>query len=160
MFRSLLPAGFCAFLAGALQAGGSDAPKLDLPACTITGDANSCSRTLACIGEEGLWFDGQARGFNRGTLVGQRSDGVVCAGTWAYGALGTATANLECDDGLTGHVMYFTEDGRTGTGIARGIDSSGRIIKAWTGDKVLEFLGKTGEVTATLPCGEIAVPIL
>ena len=93
------------------------APRLDLPACEeLPQNPNNCARVLACLGQDGLYFDGQARGWNEGTIAGQLSTGAVCAGTYEYGGLfGTAKANFECSNGVTGWVIYYAQDEVTNT---------------------------------------------
>jgi len=54
--------------------------------CIATGDTNSCAQVLACIGTNGLWFRGQALGWNEGTLIGEMSDGTACTGEWGPAA--------------------------------------------------------------------------
>lgn len=168
MIRLVLPATLVLFLpAGALADPlqvpglGSGTPKLDLPLCENTRDANNCARFLACVGQDGLWLDGQARGWEFGTLAAQRSDGAVCTGFWAAGVgpLGSGTARFECNDGSTGQVVYFSQDPGTGTTIARGMDDHGRIISAWSGKNVLRFLGDGDSEAARLPCATEEIPI-
>lgn len=128
--------------------------------CENTRDANNCARTLACIGNTGLWFEGEARGWNAGTLEGRMSDGTSCTGDWAYGdILNTATATLICEDGTTARLIYYAQDPLTGTGQARGIDNRVRSIRAWTGLNVLEFLTPEGQDRPILPCTETGIPI-
>ncbi|MEM7642658.1 MAG: hypothetical protein AAF366_09025 [Pseudomonadota bacterium] len=113
---------------------------------------------LACIGDDGLWFDGEARGWGRGTVAGMISDGTRCEGVWAYEAQGnTARSQLICDDGVEINVLY-TQQG-TGTGIGSGLDSKGRAVLAWSGAHLLRFLTPDGEVTARLQCGDAPIPI-
>ncbi|MEM9871998.1 MAG: hypothetical protein AAF822_12140 [Pseudomonadota bacterium] len=168
MIRLVLPATLTFFLSVGAKAeelrvpGLSDtAPTLDLPACENTRDQNNCARVLACVGRDGLWLDGQARGWNSGSVAVQRSDGVVCAGTWAAddGPLGSGTARFECSDGSQGRVIYFSQDSLTGTAIARGMDDMGRHIRAWTGENVLQYLGDGDVEAAKLPCTDAAIPI-
>lgn len=168
MIRLVLPATLAFFLcsgawAEPLQVPGleAEAPKLDLPACENTRDANNCARFLACVGRDGLWLDGQARGWNTGTLAAQRSDGAVCAGTWAAGVgpFGAGIARFECNDGSAGQVIYFSQDSQTGTAIARGMDNRGRVLRAWSGENVLQFLGDGDVKAAKLPCTAEPIPI-
>ena len=42
-----------------------EAPAAAAP-CDNTMRSDNCSRVLACVGEDGLWFDGRADGWNRG----------------------------------------------------------------------------------------------
>ena len=133
---------------------------LELPACANTRDETNCARTLACIGRQGLWFDGQARGWNEGVLFGQMAYGGVCAGEWAYdGPFNSATASLQCDDGLSANVLYYAQDPETGTGRARGFDSKGRMVRAWTGRNVLAFLTPDGGDAPELPCTDAPIPM-
>ncbi|MEO1364302.1 MAG: hypothetical protein AAFU86_11060 [Pseudomonadota bacterium] len=168
MIRLVLPATLVIFLAPPAQADelrvpglSEDTRTLDLPACENTRDQDNCARVLACVGRDGLWLDGQARGWNSGSLAVQRSDGVVCAGAWAAddGPLGSGTARFECSDGSNGRVIYFSQDSDTGTAIARGMDDMGRHIRAWTGENVLRYLGDGDVNAAKLPCTEAAIPI-
>ena len=140
---------------------GAEAPTLDLPACENTRDANNCARVLGCVGTDGLWLDGQVRGWNSGTLAVQRNDGVVCAGTWAAGdgPFGSGTARFECQDGSKGRVIYFSQDSETGTAIGRGMDDQGRHIRAWSGEHVLQYLGGGKVEAARLPCSDAPIPI-
>ncbi|MEO1556942.1 MAG: hypothetical protein AAFS01_10965 [Pseudomonadota bacterium] len=167
MFRTLLPAALClvarhVHAQDEIEVPGLTAPGpvLELPACENTQDDNNCARFLACIGREGLWVDGQARGWNAGTLAAQRSDGAVCQGRWTYrDGLGIADTRFECSDGSTGWAVYVSQDSSTGTGIADGIDSRGRRITAWTGASVIEFLTREGGGVAELPCTDATIPI-
>ncbi|MGR3502009.1 hypothetical protein [Pseudaestuariivita sp.] len=140
-------------------------PKLDLGPCENApySQAN-CVRVLACIGHEGVHFDGQARGWDTGEVLGQLSTGAPCAGTWTSGGLfGTGHSILTCEGGMRAQVLYHTLHNETGTVEGSGIDSLGRRIQVWTGLNVLEFLEKETGKLATLPCGtgrnQVDVPI-
>jgi len=168
MIRLVLPATlafFLPFVCGAetLHVPGLEAedPMLDVPVCENTRDVNNCVRFLACVGQDGLWLDGQARGWEIGTMAAQRSDGVFCEGNWAarVGPLGSGTARFLCSDGSAGQVIYFSQDPLTGTTIARGMDNLGRIIRAWSGENVLQFLGDGDVEAAKLPCTTAKIPI-
>ena len=139
------------------------APREASPAaepCENTRDGDNCSRVLACMGEDGLWFDGRADGWNAGTLRGRMSDGTTCAGEWGYAWHGmTAWVAFQCDDGRTGRGRYTAQDPETGTGLGRGELSDGTAFRAWTGRNVLDFLTPEGERRALLPCEGGAVPI-
>ena len=116
-------------------------------------EAESCSRFLACVGEDGLWLDGQARGWNTGTLTATASDGTTCTGTWWVVGDRAPGAVVQCSDGSAGRVRYLAQDSVTGTGIAAGAMSDGRTIRAWTGANVLAFLREeSGGPEALLPC--------
>jgi hypothetical protein len=181
MFRPVLPAGLLKFavLIGGLSLGvgrmisapagaeelrlpelSPDKPAHEFGPCENTRDANNCARILACIGQDGLWFDGQARGWGRGLIVGALSDGTPCGGTWRYRqTLSIADASLECRDGTKAKVLFLARDSLTGTGVAHGIDNQARRIKVWTGENVIEFLTPEGAKGAELPCGDDPIPI-
>jgi len=132
-----------------------------LPSCDLHPyhDQRNCVRALACIGDEGLWMDGQARGWDEGSITGYTSQGVSCVGFWnSRGAFGTGFAKVECADGLTLDVIYTVQDNETGTVIGTGRDSLDRPVKAWSGLHVLEFL-KAGKEKPELPCGPVSIPI-
>ncbi len=136
-----------------------EAPVAQAP-CDNTRDADNCSRILACVGEDGLWFDGRADGWNSGTVEGRLSDGTACAGTWHYGLLGfTAKVEFRCEDGRSGRARYTAQDPETGTGIGGGVMDDGTQVRAWTGRNVLDFLTPEGERRASLPCEGGAIPI-
>jgi len=120
-------------------------------------DTANCVRVLACVGDSGLYFDGQAHGWDTGTVSGALSDGTACSGTWDSTGL-PGTSEMTCDDGTQIGVVYTTIDNTTGTVIGGGSDSQGRRIEGWTGTKVLEYLTPDGRVDAELPCGP--APIL
>ena len=128
--------------------------------CENTRDEDDCSRILACIGEDGLWFDGRADGWDEGVLSGRASDGTACTGTWRYTWLGLrATADIQCEDGRSGSIRFTAQDSLSGTGIGRGTTSDGLPIRAWTGRNVLDYLTPEGERRALLPCEGGAIPI-
>ncbi|RYH03970.1 hypothetical protein EU805_00945 [Salipiger sp. IMCC34102] len=144
MFRRLLPVAF-GVCAGPIAA--QDACE------NIPYDTANCVRTLACVGDDGLYFDGKARGWDRGTVAGRLSDGIACDGTWdSSRGDGIGTARLACTDGTELGVTYRTIDNETGTVIGDGADSTGRDIRAWSGAQVLRFLTPEGGVSAELPC--------
>ncbi|KMW58223.1 hypothetical protein AIOL_003194 [Candidatus Rhodobacter oscarellae] len=133
-----------------------------MPACAPLPypDQQNCTRVLACVGDDGLWFDGQARGWDEGPVFGRRNDGVACVGKWSSrGLFGTGFSNLECKDGTTAQVLYTIQDNDTGTVIGHGKDSAGRQIQVWTGLNVLEFLRSDLTGAPELPCTQGAIPI-
>jgi hypothetical protein len=154
MFHRLLPAfAFC-------LAGFPACADLALP-CEVTPDTSSCSRIFACFGNKGRWFEGRGFGRGTGTFSGTVSDGVTCGGTWTNSnAVGVGQADVACDDGMTATVYYYLQDPYTGTGIGRGVTSTGEAIDSWTGENVLEFF-RRGQVNseATLKCGDKSIPI-
>ncbi|SLN55953.1 hypothetical protein PSJ8397_02956 [Pseudooctadecabacter jejudonensis] len=163
MFRGLLPAAiFLLAPAAAAQTlevpGRTDSPPSPSRCENAIGSEDSCVRVLACVGNDGVYFDGEAIGWDTGTLRGFMSDGHDCIGTWSSGGLGgTGFAQLACDDGTTADVIYYSQDPDTGTVIGRGQDSAGRFIKAWSGLNVLAYL--TQDSTPELPCTAGAIPI-
>lgn len=123
-------------------------------------DASNCVRVLACIGQGGVIFDGRAIGWDTGTVSGFTNQGVMCAGRWRSGGfMGTGQAQMECEDGMTIAVLYYSQDSKTGTVIGRGTASDGREIRAWSGENVLRYLGRDGRIATHLPCGPVDVPM-
>lgn len=122
----------------------------------------TCMRVLACIGEEGVFFDGQARGDGVGIILGHTSEGVQCSGHWSSidgtDIRGEGRARLKCADGTRFHLIYDGRDQRDGTQIGVGKDSNGRMIRAWTGENVLHFLEDKNH-NPTLRCGDQMVPL-
>lgn len=144
MFRTLLPA--CALMAVQVHA---ETTEL----CPLTDDQDNCVRILACIGDHGRWFHGRALGRGEGTLFGEMSDGVTCTGTWtSRNPFGLGQADVTCDDGSEGTVIYTYQDHWTGTTTGQGGFTNGIGIEAWSGENVLDYLdSQTGKVLA-LPC--------
>ncbi|MEM7488705.1 MAG: hypothetical protein AAF390_06225 [Pseudomonadota bacterium] len=136
--------------------------ELDIaPACeNIPFDRANCVRVLACIGEDGLWFDGEARGWDTGTVAGRISDGTTCEGTWDLdGPGGAGQARLACEGGLEIGVIYTQQHNETGTVMGSGVDSLNRPVRVWSGLHVLRFLTPEGQVRAALQCGDAPIPI-
>lgn len=132
----------------------------DFGPCSNTRRADNCARTLPCVGKEGLWFDGQVRGWNQGVVIGTLSNGTPCTGAWKYrDRVAIAAATLTCQDGTKGSVVYYSQDSLTGTGIGRGLDNKGRSLRIWTGKNVLDYLTPKGKKLAELPCGDTPIPI-
>ena len=165
MFRALLLA--AVFTAAPAAADQLTVPGLtpkampqDAAHCFTTGDANNCARTLACIGTDGLWFDGQARGWGEGIITGKLSDGTPCKGRWKYRErVNIASAYLSCEDGTKGTAIFHAQDSLTGTGIGRGMDNRGRVVRIWSGQNVTRFLTPEGQLVVHLPCGDTPIPI-
>ena len=152
MFRLCLPAAIC--LSSAVQA-------QDLGQCSnIPYSQDNCVRIVGCLGDQGLQFDGKARGWDQGTVSAQISDSTSCQGTWdSNGPLGTGVGKMTCEDGVSMGVIYYSQDSITGTVIGRGKDSLGRMIQVWSGENVLQFLTPDGANTARLPCISGDIPI-
>lgn len=54
-----------------------------LPVCeSMPYEQKNCVRVRACVGDQGLWFDGQAHGWDAGEVLGVLSNGVPCVGKW------------------------------------------------------------------------------
>ncbi len=151
MFRLILPVIIC--FATPLNAETAQCQNIPF-------SQDNCVRVLACIGDQGLHFDGQAHGWDAGTVTGLISNGVKCDGTWSSdGLAGTGVGRLTCVDGLEVGVIYYTQDNETGTVIGRGSDSLGQPVEIWSGSRVLEFLTPDGAVSARLPCMSGPIPM-
>ena len=157
MFRPCLLAAIC--LCG--PAFGQSTIQPDIGVCRNTPySQDNCVRIVGCLGDQGLQFDGKARGWDQGTVWAQISDFTQCAGTWnSDGPLGTGVGEMTCEDGVTMDVIYYSQDSITGTVIGRGKDSVGRLIQVWSGENVLEFLTPDGSDIARLPCVSGDIPI-
>ena len=138
-------------------------PGASLPACeNIPYAKSNCVRALACLGTEGVYFDGQAHGWDTGIVIGFLDDGTSCTGEWVAGDVQTRTpgrASLVCENGVEANVLYHTLDNETGTVIGSGQDSLGREITVWSGEKVLQFLTDPDDDRPVLPCGPAPIPI-
>lgn len=146
MFRYILPVGL--LFASPLFAG--EEVKL----CPLTSDQNSCSRVLACVGDQGRWFHGRAFGRGSGTVTGRMNDGTACEGSWTQrGFMGFGQATVSCEDGSEVGVLYTYQDEWTGTVTGRGQTADGEAVQVWSGQNVLEYFdNQTGVVPGTLPC--------
>ena len=122
--------------------------------CPMTADDSNCVRVVACIGDEGVWFNGHALGRGEGTFSGTTSTDLMCEGTWmSCNAFGLGQADVMCEDGSKGRVFYTYQDEYTGTAVGQGAMHSGEKIKIWSGTNVLEYLRvDTSEHIAYLPC--------
>lgn len=138
-----------------------EAPQSALPICeNIPYDTANCVRALACLGTEGVYFDGQAHGWDTGVVIGFLDDGTSCTGEWVAGGPSTpGRASLTCENGVEANVLYHTLDNETGTVIGSGLDSLGRDITVWSGEKVLQFLTDPRDNRPVLPCGPAPIPI-
>ncbi|MCL3881457.1 hypothetical protein [Marivita sp. GX14005] len=136
-------------------------PKSTLPACeNIPYDKANCVRALACLGTEGVYFDGQAHGWDTGIVIGHLDDGTSCTGQWVAGGPTTpGRAVLTCENGVRANVIYHTQDNETGTVIGSGFDNLDREITVWSGENVLQFLTDENDATPALPCGPAPIPI-
>lgn len=126
----------------------------------MTEDQSNCTRIVACVGNQGVWFNGRGFGNGAGTFAGAMSDGSTCSGDWvARNAIGIGQASVTCTDGRKGTVYYTYQDPRTGTALGKGRMNTGEDIEIWTGRNVLAYLSaKTGQALI-LPCSGGAVPI-
>ncbi|MBT8153276.1 hypothetical protein KMP13_05100 [Epibacterium ulvae] len=140
----------------------SDLQAAQPPCPRSKGEKRACMRVLACIGDKGVFFDGQARGDGVGIILGHTSEGVQCSGHWSdvdgTDIRGEGRARLKCTDGSRFHLVYDGRDTRDGTQIGVGKDSQGRMIRAWTGDDVVHFF-EDKDHKSTLKCGDRMVPL-
>ena len=153
MFLRLLPLGLL-LVCGTAQAD-------DTGLCPMTDDQDNCVRIIACLGDQGTWFQGRSFGLGSGELVGVFNTGVTCTGHWTNSnSLGVPQADVTCDDGMTVTVYYFHQDAYTGTAKGRGLTSTGEIVEAWSGEHVLDFF-RNGDPTADaiLQCGTFGIPM-
>lgn len=133
---------------------GGHAQAQSRTSCSMTDDQANCNRVVACVGSDGLWFNGRAFGRGEGTFAGSLSDGTLCSGTWmSRNMLGIGQADVACEDGRRGRVFYTYQDSYTGTALGQGLMNTGESVKIWSGNNVLAYLrGDTGERIAILPC--------
>ena len=139
-----------------------DAPAPALACENVPFDAANCVRVLACVGDAGDWFDGEARGWDTGAVAGRLHGAaaapVPCEGTWDSRSR-PGVSRLACADGTGIDVIYTSIDNETGTVIGAGRATDGRMVRAWSGLEVLAFLTPDGRVDAELSCGSVTIPI-
>ncbi len=131
-------------------------------ACETTNDQASCSRIVACIGDDGKWFNGRAFGRGAGVLEGQISNGATCKGRWVErNVLGLGQADVECDDGMTTTVLYTYQDAYTGTAIGNGRTNQGELVEVWSGQNVLAYFQNEDpdNPVISLQCGLNSIPL-
>jgi hypothetical protein len=127
--------------------------------CSLYDPPEPCVRVLACVGGDGLWFDGRAYGAREGRIEGQMSDGTICGGSWTVrNFMGIGRSDLNCDDGREARVYYTYRDRRTGTATGSGRSNFGESIKVWAGEEVLAYLAADG-APPLLPCRGGDVPL-
>ena len=128
--------------------------------CPMTGDSGNCVRILACVGDQGRWFQGRAFGRGQGAVAGVMSDGATCVGTWtSRNWMGAGQADVACDDGMEVTVLYTYQDEYTGTARGGGQANSGEWVQVWSGLNLLDYLhAQTGQVL-TLPCDFGNIPM-
>ena len=74
--------------------------------CPMTTDDSNWVRVVACLGDEGVWFNGRAFGRGEGTFSGTTSTGMMCEGMWmSRNAFGLGQADVMCGDGRNGRVF-------------------------------------------------------
>ncbi|MDO5633138.1 MAG: hypothetical protein Q4G22_15085 [Paracoccus sp. (in: a-proteobacteria)] len=140
------------FLPAALLASAASGSEPQL--CPLRDDDASCTRVLACVGDQGRWFHGRSLGRGAGDVVGVMSDGVACTGRWTErGVMGFGQADVTCDDGTRVEVIFTYQDRYSGTATGRGLTEDGLAVQVWSGQNVLGYLHQTtGAPTGTLPC--------
>jgi len=80
-------------------------------ACPMTRDDSNCVRVVACIGDQGVWFNGRALGRSEVTFSGTTSTGLMCAGTWmSRNAFGLGQGDITCENEQKGRVFYTYQD--------------------------------------------------
>ena len=125
------------------------------PSCTWNeGQAESCSHLVGCIAGETA-FVGRDMGWDTGTLDGTLADGTSCTGTWDsfQGA-----AQFECENGLSGQVVYWFQDEVTGTSLGSGATAEGRPIETWSGPYLADYASaEFGR--PVLQCGATTIPL-
>lgn len=132
-------------------------PRVPEKPCVADAGPYNCVKNLACIGDEGLWFEGRAIGWNSGVLRGRMSNGIACEGTWTIEPSGLGRTEVSCEDGTTAEVISQYQDYETGTTVGRGVTSSGEKIRSFSGANVIEFLTEDG--TPVLPCGDAGIEL-
>ena len=77
--------------------------------------------------------------------------------------MGLGQAEVTCDNGVEVTVFYYIQDNYTGTVLGNGLTNRGEMVRAWSGEKVLEYLRDPdrpeGENQVFLPCGSEPIPI-
>lgn len=126
----------------------------------IQGSPDNCVPILACMAGDGVYISGHAIGWNEGTIGGTTNTGVSCLGTWtSRGILGTGMVQFQCEDGVSGTVIFYYQDSLTGTTTGRGLTSDMGRVTGWSGHHLRDYFdAETGEIDATPFCGD--VPIL
>ncbi len=99
MIRAALPA-IILFLAAN--------PTSALGVCkNVPYSQKNCLRVLAYVGDQGLYFDGQAHGWDAGAVYGYLSDDTYCEGNWTSdGPLGMGLSTATCENGVSIEVLY------------------------------------------------------
>ncbi len=134
----------------------------DLPCENHIGSPESCSRFVGCLGDRGAYFQGYARGWNYGPLTAITSEGATCTGTWKYANIfGIPQADIICDNGEGGRLFAYYQDSLTGTAMAKGRSTKGRLVRMWSGKNLKKYFStaKPDREFPIMHCGPAQVPI-
>ena len=147
--------GLCAALAIATLDTGVSLAEEPLR-CRTTQSDNWCVPIIACFGEGGTWFKGEAFGRRSGAIRGVLSNGAVCNGHWARSADNlSGDVTIDCADGRSAAITFAYVHPGSGTVIAKGETNRGEPVTAWSGQYVPNYLRDVaGMPEGKLVCGK------
>lgn len=104
------------------------------------GFKRHCSPVFACIGNEGEYFQGRARGRGDiGLVRGRTGSGAHCSGFWQRDAAsGEGQSKLNCSDGMRAEVRWDVRDSTSGYFVGTGKDSQNRAVLFWVGQSYID----------------------
>lgn len=113
------------------------------------GTHQHCAHVFACMGQEGEYFWGQARGWGEIGLLRGKTSVAHCSGFWQRGdQAGMGKARINCSDGIFANVFWnkvIEQDqspSSTPSFQGSGGDSLGRVVVAWTGSEALSQMSR------------------
>lgn len=97
-------------------------------------DPASCNHFVGCINKNEDAIFGTSRGWDDGTLFGEKISGATCSGTWEFDALiGKGKGAFECSDGDSANNLNFFARGETIPAMtAVAITKNGNRLQMWT----------------------------
>lgn len=119
--------------------------------CPVGHDENAhCTPVFACIGSEGDFFQGRARGRGDiGLVRGRTGSGSHCSGFWQRDeVLGTGQSKLNCSDGMRAEVRWDPRKKETGYFVGTGQDSLDRPVLFWVGHFYLNRIQRENQTLA------------
>ena len=137
MFRPILPVIIC--LAGPLSAQSS-----------ARCDPHQCDHVLACIGMDGLRYDGVAIGNGPvNTIRGQLNTGVTCTATrMRFNKPYAGKITLSCDDGTRTMADYDAAYLGAGYSYGQSVTADGRHVRMWVAH---DMMGALSDQSADSP---------
>ncbi len=129
---------------------------------TVLESPENCAHFVGCINEGKTLIFGTSRGWDKGGIYGETSEGAVCTGSWEFdGFIQKGKGNFDCTNGERADINFFSRGDTIQVITGVSITDQGNRLRLWASADLPRFFAEQfpDKPKGGFVCGSTWIPL-